>query len=247
MSYFDTINALFDQTYGAAEAAMAKQYLRCMKEVKAQMLKLYNEIVLAGGDVLTSHLYQYNRYYELINNLQNQFEKLGGNESVVIEKSFTKLYEENAKFIARTNGFAPNFSNAAATDALNTVWCTDGKLWSDRIWEHKAALANQMKDLMVDAVARGASRDQLVKAIETQFGKGFNEANRLVRTELAFAQNKAAEDTYKRAGIEYFEILAEPDACEDCKEAARHQYPVGTQILPLHPNCRCCTKAVLKR
>ena len=244
-SYFDTVNKMFDQTYGAAEAAMAKQYLRCMKEVKLEMLRLYDEITLAGGDVLTSHLYQYNRYYDLINNLQNQFQELGGKESIVVEKSFTKLYEQNAKFLERTNGFAPTFTAAAATDALNTVWCTDGKLWSDRIWEHKAALANSMKNIMVDAVARGVPRDRLVKAIELQFGKGFNEANRLVRTELAFAQNKAAEDTYKRAGIEYFEILAEPDACDECKEAARHKYPVGTQILPLHPNCRCCTLAVI--
>lgn len=247
MSYFDTVNAMFDVTYAAAQKSLARQYKRCLIEVKRQMAALYDEIVAAGGEVLASHLYQYNRYYDMINNLQENLQKLGQGEASVLEESFTKLYKQNSKFIGRSIGFNPIVDDAAATKALNTIWCTDGKLWSDRIWEHKSALVNMMKDTMIDAVSRGMSRDELVKQIEAEFNVGFNEANRLVRTELAFAQTKAADDTYKAAGIEEFEILAEPSACEDCKEAARHRYAVGTQILPIHPNCRCCTKAILKR
>ena len=59
-------------------------------------------------------------------------------------------------------------------------------------------------------------------------------------TEAARAQLVAATDVLRAAGVPAFIWVTEPDACPACKamrEASPHA--VGSEIPPLHPNCRC--------
>ena len=82
------------------------------------------------------------------------------------------------------------------------------------------------------------------------FNVGYNQANRIARTELSYIQNKSTLDKYEQAGIKKYKILANQADDEVCggldgKEFYLHEAQVGVNFPPIHPNCKCAILAVL--
>ena len=50
-----------------------------------------------------------------------------------------------------------------AQAVLNSVWCADGKHWSNRIWNNKEALQQRIEKSLVDCVSRGVPKDEAIK------------------------------------------------------------------------------------
>lgn len=249
---------LYNQTLRYAENELAKEYRRCAEETERLLSKMYDEILVATGNetILMSDWYKYNRYYELLNVLNSNLNKLGQKEIEITEESLKRMYLTNSQLIIDELGYYKSsgvFSNEnSLKNALNSVWCQDGKHWSGRIWQNKQSLQELVKKGMVDCIARGVSKDELVKQLMNDFNRGFYEADRLARTELTFVQNQSILDKYREAGIEKYEFLAEIDdrTSEICKEHNGKVYlvkdaVVGENIPPLHPNCRSTILAVL--
>jgi NAD+--asparagine ADP-ribosyltransferase len=69
---------------------------------------------------------------------------------------------------------------------MEAIWCQDGKHWSSRIWTNKSALQEKIKNGLVDCVARGVSKEELVKELMNDMNVGYYEAQRIARTELTF-------------------------------------------------------------
>lgn len=251
---------LFSTELSLAEKELADQYLRCYNKTFQQISLLYEEIlsgqVGSRSEVLVSDLYKFDRYYQLMNELQNNLSKLGNSEITIGNQRLTNIYKTTSELI-RTELGASKFSmlvneNQVKT-VLNAVWCPDGKIWSDRIWTNKALLQETVKNGLVDCIARGASREELVKDIKSKFNTGFNYADRIARTELNYAQNQATYDRYKEAGVEKYQILSAHDdrTCDsECADKDGQIYlmkdmEVGVNYPPFHPNCRCTVLAVL--
>ena len=72
---------------------------------------------------------------------------------------------------------------------MKSVWLADGKHWSDRVWNNMAKLQNMVENGLIECVVTGRSKSELVKDLKAEFGVGFNQADRIVRTELSFIQN----------------------------------------------------------
>ena len=72
------------------------------------------------------------------------------------------------------------------------------------------------------------------------------EVQRIAKTETAWAANQGALNAGEELGIEKYEILLDPDACNDCQDAYVNDGNVFSKDdladigePPLHPNCQC--------
>lgn len=244
---------LYNRRLEVAEKQLAKEYQRCFTKTKRDLVNLYNEISSNADEVLVSDLYRYNKYYDLLNNLNAELVRLGEKEIAITELALSQLYESNSKQIRKELGFNSNFANKDVATAINSVWATDNKKWSERVWNGKQQLEETVKQGLVDCIVRGDSKDRLVKELMTKYNQAFNRADRLVRTELAYVQNRSTLDTYQEAGIEYYQVLTAGDdnvcsVCEDSDEAIRVDQAIpGITMPPFHPNCRCALLAVFNK
>lgn len=143
-----------------------------------------------------------------------------------------------------SNGFIMQ-QDDVIKNVIDAVWCADGKHWSNRIWNNKESLQQRIEKGLIDCVSRGLPKDEVVKQLMEDFQVGFNQSDRIVRTELTHVQNQACYNRYKEAGVEKFEFLAEIDSrtSEICQEHDNKIYnmsqgAVGVNIPPLHPYCR---------
>lgn len=246
---------LYNECLQVAEKELAKQYRRCANETRVKIEALYNELVAssADGTLLVSDLYKYNRYYDLLNNLNMNLRQLGQKEIELGNKTLTNMYHLNAQFIGDAFGFLPGVNEEYVKTAINAIWCRDGKHWSSRVWSNKAQLEEAVKNGLVDCIASGMGKDELVKNLMGNFSVGFNQANRIARTELNYVQNQATYDSYKQAGITKYKFLAylDNDTSDVCRDNNNQTYllsqaEVGVNYPPLHPNCRSTVLAVLE-
>ena len=245
---------LYNKQLKVAEKQLAAEYVRCLEETKEKLVALYDEILAstADGSLLVSDLYKFNRYYDLINSLNANMNKLGLKEIEITEENLRNMYLTNAELIANELGFITNVNEKSVKNAIDAVWCQDGKHWSSRIWTNKASLQERVKNGMVDCIARGASKDELVRQLQKDMNVGFKQADRIARTELTYIQNQSTYDKYREAGVEKYRYLATDDSrtSEICSETDGKVFllkdaSVGVNYPPLHPNCRCTVLAVL--
>lgn len=255
-----------DQLYNAelqiAENQLAKEYKRCYQETKRQLIALYDEIKSGvigtdrgNGEILISDLYKYNRYYDLINNLNHNLSSLGIKENQILEGKLKELYLNNLELIKPEIGFVPEVNEEMVKNTINAIWCGDGEAYFQRTNKNKLALEERVRQGMVDTISKGATTDQLVKDLQNNFELGFYQADRIARTELSHIQNQSTLDGYNQAGVEYFEYFADSanddrvcDACADLdgKIFKMKDAQTGINVPPIHPNCRCSILAVIK-
>lgn len=251
-------DSIYNHILGTAEKQLANEYKRCFEATYGKISALYDEINIAkkNGTLLISDLYKFNRYYELMNALNSNLNKLGQKEIQIYGDSLKRMYLTNSQLIIDELGYY-NGSGVYANEnqiktAINSIWCKDGKHWSSRIWSNKQALQEKIKDGLVDCIARGVSKDELVNQLRKDMNVGYYEAERIARTELTYIQNQSTYDKYKEAGIEKYEFLAELDSrtSEICRKTngkvfRMDEAQVGLNYPPLHPNCRSTVLAVL--
>lgn len=254
---------LFNKSVVEIEKELRKLYRKAYADNQSVILELWNKIKVesATGEVRPNDLYRFQRYFDMSVRLQEKLRSLGSNEvellTKMLERNYRDSYNLTSKLLEDMGLVKPNTvpidQSEAVKEVLNSVWCSDGKHWSDRIWDHKARLTNKIEQGLIDCVARGASKDVLVGEIKEDFNTGFFNADRLVRTELTYVQNQAAANRYKDAGIKKYEFLAEIDGrtsniCKslDGKVFKFTDMTVGVNMPPCHPFCRSTIVPVVK-
>lgn len=194
-----------------------------------------------------SDYYRYGTNYKLAEQLNKRISEMTGAEEEIFESQLTEMYEKVTGLIGRELNIPP-LSNERAIRAVNSIWCQDGKLWSNRLWLEKNELVQMMEQGMLKCVTTGASSKQLAKEIQTAFGVKWNEADRLARTELSHIMNQSSLDSYKEAGVQFYKIITAGDPCPICEDLSHQTFPVDQLTIPnsSHPNCRCCPVAILE-
>lgn len=242
-------NTLYDKTLEETNKQLSKYYNQSMVDIKANMIELYAELQ-SGGEILASDLYKFNRFYDLQKQLNKSLVKLGNEELNVFDSKFQRMYIENEKLLKQEVGGLIQTKFVMSTDnqvrqVLNSVWCADGKHYSNRIWTNKALLQNRIEKGLIDCVSRGVPKDELVKTLMQDFDVGFNQADRIVRTELTYTLNQSSAEAYKNNGIEQYKFLAALDSrtsdiCKrlDGKIYSFDEMKVGVNCPPMHVNCR---------
>lgn len=233
------------------EAQLYKMYKSTSKRIINEITALYTKIISNNETPSLNDLYQFNRYYELLADIQEELKVLTGKEEISITKKLTNLYVETSKLATNSIGLNTSIDKKVAESAIKRIWAQDGIGFSTRIWNKQAKLQNMLSLTLTEAVTTGKSVDWLSKELQNTFNVSFNDARRLARTEMAHAHNQAAIDRYKESGIkEYMIITANDDkVCGKCQSLSMQKFSIeNTENLPpfaTHPNCRCCVVAVI--
>lgn len=117
-----------------------------------------------------------------------------------------------------------------------------GEDFSSRLWENTEKLEKNLNSIIFHGLHQGNTVTQMAIALDGAMHKGFNAANRLIRTETMHCLNNASLERYREAGIEYVEICAAQDerTCDICGTRHEKKYKLeNCPAMPFHANCRC--------
>lgn len=146
-------------------------------------------------------------------------------------------------------GFAFNRIDPEEIRAIQqTPWL--GANYSERIWGNTQALASELQKQLAVSLLTGRSAHETAEVIEAQFGKGSQNARRLIRTETSYFHAEMEAKAYEEADVEYYRFLATLDlrTSSICREHDGKIYKVSERITgknypPMHPWCRSDTIA----
>lgn len=251
---------LFNKSVTDLDKEMARQYGRVGKIIKRELLSTLEEIRRADGDIQPSDLYKSKRYYQMLNEINNELDRLASKQVKLTEDKLAEVYELQSKITADEFGLYNTVDKDAAMTVVTETWCSDGRDLSQRIWRNRDLLMQKLEEGLFDFVSRGQPTAQLVtdliaeqvgpdiaefgSILDNDFREAYNNAQRLVRTETARVQTRATQDRYREAGFTKWRVLAEPDCCEVCADLAEQVFDIDDLVIPAHPNCRCAMVAV---
>ena len=186
---------------------------------------------------------------------QQEVEKLYGNCTDVIDHHIRDAYTSDFYHTAYEVqkgigvGTAMNRLDPETVEKIvSKPWAVDGKNFSDRLWENKTKLINNMHNSLSRMCITGEAPDRAIEEISKQMGVSKAQAGRVVMTESAAFANKARQDCMEELDVEQFEVVETLDShtCETCggmdgKHFPMREFEVGVTAPPFHPNCRGCT------
>ena len=135
---------------------------------------------------------------------------------------------------------------------ISNPWAADGKLFSDRVWQLKTVMVNDLHNHITRMLIQGKAPDEAIKGM-TKYLKSKSknakyQAARLIMTEQAFISSAAQKDAFNDLDVEEYEIVATLDShtSEICKEMDRKHFPMkeyqpGVTAPPFHVFCRSVT------
>lgn len=162
-------------------------------------------------------------------------------EQVLTDRTLSE-FERQAGILGKTIN-----NNAQAANAIVNASFANAK-FSDRIWMYHDMMKAELSKLLQEGLIQGRNPRQLARHLEKLFGVSKENAERLMRTELARVQIEAQKQSFERNGFEQYEFIALGSACEICKELDGKHFEVkkmmpGENAPPMHPNCRCSIAA----
>lgn len=235
----------------------ARQFLSS-KEYREWRMSLQDYMQrIAGGDqglqlelnTLAMHS-RIDRLEKLYAETLVKLDKLGRDVNRSMKDFLAESYEGNyAKDIfdfVKVGGLSVAISkldNIGVEKVLASRW--SGKNFSNRIWTNTKLLGGVLKETIANGVHRGLSIQQMSRMVDDKMQSGYNNAVRLVRTEMNFVNNQAHADSMKDAGIAAYEFVAvldnrtsAPCRTRDGETYLLEEKSVGFNYPPLHARCR---------
>ena len=172
---------------------------------------------------------------KLFAHLTNTFNKKYYNELYELQKitGYEKIFKINSEELKQT---------------ILNPWAVDGSDFSKRIYKRQDKLINTLRSDLTRNIITGRTNDDIIKHISTTMQVSKVNAGRLVMTETAAINSKAAEKSYKKMRTKKYQILSTldlktSDICQDMdsKIFDVKDYSIGVTAPPFHPNCRTTT------
>lgn len=187
--------------------------------------------------------------------LQQQMEVAFGNQLDSVDSAMRAVYSmgymHTAFEIQKGFGVGHNFAalNQMLIDRiLNRPWAPDGKNFSDRIWNNKQKLINELNTTLTQGIILGKDPQKIINEMSKRLNVSKTNAGRLVMTESAAFASRAQEDCFKELGVEEYEIVATLDShtseiCQDMdgKVFKMSERQIGINAPPFHVYCRTTT------
>lgn len=135
---------------------------------------------------------------------------------------------------------------------LSNPWAADGKIFSDRVWQSKTQMVNELHQQLTRACILGKAPDKTISSLRTYLkDKTKNaryQAGRLVMTESTWIGSVAQQEAFNDLDVEEYEIVATLDShtSDICQEMDGKHFPMkdfiaGSTAPPFHCFCRSCT------
>lgn len=190
---------------------------------------------------------------------QQSMEKAFGNEldniDVMAKRIYTDDYYHSAYEIQRGLNVGWDISKVDVRrleKLISKPWAADGKNFSDRIWQSKTSMVNELHNELVRTCILGKSPDEAIrhmtKFVDKKFSNAKMQAGRLVMTEQAFFASAAQQDCFNELDVEEFEVVATLDSLTSaiCQELDGKHFPMkdyqpGVTAPPFHVWCRSTT------
>ena len=198
---------------------------------------------------------QLDRVQELYINTVQELESWAKYQDSTISDLLSNVYESsNYRTAWMTQSMKGQYDMYAQVDhrtiqrIIDSPWAPDGKNFSARIWDNRKQLAASLQNDFIQALVAGDGTATMSEAIAKRMNTSYNNANRLVETELARVHSQAFMDCMSELDVDAVEILATLDnktspICRrmdgkyvQCKDAKP-----GITIPPFHCHCRSTT------
>lgn len=244
--------AITNKNLKQIEKQLVKYYGATMKKVISDFEATYDKLLTTiedGKDPTPADLYKLDKYWQLQSQMRQELEKLGNRTIVTLSRNFEANFFEVYYSLGIEGMQAFNtLDKPMVTQMVNSIWVADGKNFSQRVWDNTNRLMETLNDQLVHCVVTGKKTTDLKNLLQERFGVSYSRADTLARTELVHIQTQAAKKRYTDYGIQYVEVLVDPDArtCDKCKELIGKKFlTTATPPLPVHPNERCCLVPVI--
>ncbi len=248
-----TQSKLSHKTEQEIEAQLIKYYRRAVERIVSDFEAVYDKLLASiekGVEPTPADLYKLDKYWQMQGQLHKELQKLGDRSMAVLQKQFTEQYMGVYESLSLpSTAVYGTIDKTLARQMVNSVWCADGKSWSQRIWENTQLLGQTLNEELVHCVVSGKKTSELKKLLQEKFDTSYYCADRIARTEIAHIQTQASQQRYKDYGIKEVEVWADKDErrCDVCGKLHKKRFPVGSKMpVPAHPNCRCTIIPVIE-
>ena len=228
------------------EKQLKKYYGKSMERVISDFESTYDKLLAAqedGKEPTPADLYKLDKYWKMQGQLRQEMKKLGDKQAGVMSRIFEIQFFDIYYSIALEGKEAFNtISTDGARQLINSIWCADGKTYSQRVWDNVDLLIETLNEGLLECVITGKKTTDLKRILRERFGVSYSRADNIVRTEMSHIQNSAAKQRYEDYGIKEMEVWADKDErlCEICGKLHKKRYPIGAKVpVPVHPRCRC--------
>lgn len=170
-----------------------------------------------------------------------------------MDEHFAQDAADAMNAVAETMGYGSSFysvDSEAVRQFVGTAW-SDGKSYSDNIWDDTRKVASYVERDLAKALVRGVSYQTLCREMQRRFeGQSVSNIMRVIQTEGTYVARQAQGAEMRREGFEeyFLDPLGDKRTCDECRRLGRqsHETPfrfddaeVGTNYPPIHPRCRC--------
>ena len=131
---------------------------------------------------------------------------------------------------------------------LAKPWAVDGKNFSERIWDNKEKLVNELHQSLSRNIMTGGDPKQVIDELAKKMNTSKANAGRLIMTESAYFSSLAEKNELADLGVEEYEIVATlddrtSDICQgmDGQIFKVKDFQPGVNAPPFHVNCRSTT------
>jgi SPP1 gp7 family putative phage head morphogenesis protein len=242
----EALAKITERSVKETEKLLAKSYSNSAKKVVEEFEATYEKLLKTiedGRDPTPADLYKLEKYWQMSGKLNLELQKLGAAQERILTKKFLEEFAEIYGAISFNDIEAfSTISREGMVKAINSIWCADGLTWSQRIWNNISLLTETLQEELVHCVVTGKKTSELKKILQNRFDISFNQADSLVRTEMAHIQTSAAQQRYTDYGITEVQVWADEDErrCEVCGKLHEKKYPIHAAMpIPAHPRCRC--------
>lgn len=186
---------------------------------------------------------------------QQSVEALFGNQLDSIDSAmreiYTSGYYHTAYEIQKGVGVGWDFATLdekTIAKVINKPWAADGRNFSDRVWNNRQKLVNELNTELTRNIILGQDPQKAIDAVARKMNSSKNVAGRLVMTEEAFFSSTAQKDCFNELDVEQYEIVATLDShtseiCQDMdgRVFKMSEWEVGETAPPFHVWCRTTT------
>lgn len=193
-------------------------------------------------------IYKLNRLEGLQYSIKMQQLEMGAVTNEEVENYLIELGTKGANSSMEAMGLGKNFysvNSDIVRGFVNTKW-SDGKNFSDTIWQNTDKLSKYLNTDVAQGFARGDSYSKLTKMLTDRFlHVSKNDAYRLIYTEGTYVMAESSMQPFTE-DFEQYKISTAKDGkvCSTCSKMAQQVFNIserkaGTNFPPFHPWCRC--------
>lgn len=148
------------------------------------------------------------------------------------------------------NGFIENFINIEIRDTnfykknIAIPWCQDGKIYSNRLYEHVANFEQKLAFVLEEGIQKGKGMEWMQRSWMKLTNSTAYDTARLLKTETMAMWSMATKASLLEMGVEFVEIVGDAECGGICLDYVGEAIPlreaeIGDFLPPYHPNCAC--------